>query len=451
MHNHVGNLVGAGSHTFIPQEISSMRKKIAFLCSCALAALSFLPAAQAQDTVKIGVLHSLSGTMAISETSLRDVVLMAADEINSAGGVKVGGKSYMISPVVVDPASNWPLFAEKAKQLIVQEKVAVTFGCWTSVSRKSALPVFEAKYSKDENPYGGGLLFYPVQYEGEEQSPNIFYTGASPNEQLIPAAEYMMSKDGGSKKKFYLLGTDYVFPRTANKVLKAYLKAKGVPDEDIAEEYTPFGHSDYQSIVAKVKDFAKNGDACVLSTINGDSNVPFYKEFANQGLTADKCPVMAFSVAEDELRSMETEKLVGHLAAWNYYQSIDTPENKKFVAAFKAYCKAKNLPGGENRVTDDPIEAAYFGVYVWKMAAEKADSFDISKVIPAVLGMEFDAPGGKKKMDPLNHHTWKPVLIGSIRADGQFDIISQTPLVHPDSFSTYLHTPEEIKKLTGAQ
>ncbi len=433
-----------------------MRKKLAFLCGCALAALSFISPfisiVRADDTVKIGVLHSLSGTMAISETSLRDVVLMASDEINAAGGIKVGGVAYKIDPVVVDPASNWPLFAEKAKQLIVQDKVAVTFGCWTSVSRKSALPVFEAKYTKDENPYGGGLLFYPVQYEGEEQSPNIFYTGASPNEQLIPAAEYMMSKDGGSKKKFYLLGTDYVFPRTANKVLKAFLKSKGVPDDSIAEEYTPFGHSDYQSIVGKLKDFAKDGDACVLSTINGDSNVPFYKEFANQGLTADKCPIMAFSVAEDELRSMETEKLVGHLAAWNYFQSIDTPENKKFVDDFKAYCKAKNLPGGDSRVTDDPMEAAYFGLYVWKAAVEKAGSFEIAKVIPCILGQKFSAPGGDKMMDPINHHTWKPVLIGSIRADGQFDIIWKTPgLVHPESFSSYLHSPDEISKLTGAK
>jgi urea transport system substrate-binding protein len=418
----------------------------------ALLALAALPLSAARaETVKIGVLHSLSGTMAISETSLRDVVLMATEEINAAGGVKVGGKSYTIEPVVVDPASNWPLFAEKAKQLIVNDKVAATFGCWTSVSRKSCLPVFEAKYTSEENPYGGGLLFYPVQYEGEEQSPNIFYTGASPNEQLIPAAEYMMGKEGGSKKKFYLLGTDYVFPRTANKVLRAFLKAKGVPDANIGEQYTPFGYSDYQTIVGQVKEFAKDGNACVLSTINGDSNVPFYKEFANQGLTSDKCPVMAFSVAEDELRSMETEKLVGHLAAWNYFQSQTNPENAKFVAAFKAYCKSHKLPGGDDRVTDDPIEAAYFGVYVWKNAVEKAGSFEISKVIPAVLGQKFDAPGGAKKMDELNHHTWKPVLIGSIRPDGQFDIISKTPLVHPDSFSTYLHSPAEIKTLTGAK
>ena len=421
-----------------------------FVAGCFVAVLALASTVRADDpkVVKIGVLHSLSGTMAISETSLRDVVLMAVEEINAKGGVL----GHKIQPVVVDPASNWPLFAEKAKQLIVQDKVAVTFGCWTSVSRKSVLPVFEAKYTSDENPYGGGLLFYPVQYEGEEQSHNIFYTGASPNEQLIPAAEYMMSKDGGSKKKFYLLGTDYVFPRTANKVLKAFLLAKGVPEANIAEEYTPFGHSDYQTIVGKIKDFAKDGDACVLSTINGDSNVPFYKEFANQGLTADKCAIMAFSVAEDELRSMETEKLVGHLAAWNYYQSIDTPANKEFVAKFKAYCASHKLPGGDGRVTDDPIEAAYFGVYTWKAAVEKAGSFDIEKVIPAVAGLEFEAPGGAKKMDPINHHTWKPVLIGSIRADGQFDIIWKTPgLVHPDSFSTYLHSPEEIKTLTGAK
>jgi len=428
-------------------------KKMHFFASSLITAIMLLaPSARAQDnTVKVGVLHSLTGTMAISETSLRDVVLMAVDEINAAGGVKVGGKGYLIEPVVVDPASNWPLFAEKAKQLIVQEKVAVTFGCWTSVSRKSVLPVYEAKYGKNENPYGGGLLFYPVQYEGEEQSYNVFYTGASPNQQLIPAADYMMSADGGAKKKFYLLGTDYVFPRTANKVLKAYLKSKGVPEANIAEEYTPFSHSDYQTIVGKIKAFAKDGDACVLSTINGDSNVPFYTEFANQGLTADTCPIMAFSVAEDELRSMQTEKLVGHLAAWNYYQAQDLPGNKKFVETFKKYCAANNLPGGSNRVTDDPIEAAYFGVYVWKNAVEKAGTFDIHKVIPKVLGMEFDAPGGKKKMHAVNHHTYKPVLIGSIRADGQFDIISQTELVEPDSFSKYLHTPEEIAKLTGVK
>ncbi len=383
-------------------------------------------AARAQETVKIGVLHSLTGTMAISETSLKDVVLMAADEINAAGGVM--GKK--IVPVVVDPASNWDLFAEKAKQLITQDKVAVTFGCWTSVSRKSVLPVFESN---------NALLFYPVQYEGEEQSLNVFYTAASPNQQLVPAAEYMMSEEGGGYKKFYLLGTDYVFPRTANKVLKAFLISKGVPEANIMEEYTPFHHQDYQTIVGKIKKFAAGGKACVLSTINGDSNVPFYKEFANQGLTSADCPIMAFSVAEDELRAMDVPPLVGHLAAWNYYMSVDNPGNKKFVADFKAFCEKNKLPGGKDRVTDDPIEAAYFGVYVWKAAVEKAKSFDVDKVRAAVYGMEFDAPGGKKSMDPKNQHTLKPVYIGEILKDGQFKIVWQSKgLVKPDSYSAYL-------------
>ncbi|MGL1933502.1 MAG: urea ABC transporter substrate-binding protein [Fibrobacterales bacterium] len=373
--------------------------------------------------VKIGILHSLTGTMAISETSLKDVVEMAVEEINAKGGVL----GHTIKPVAVDPASNWDLFAEKAKELILKEKVAATFGCWTSVSRKSVLPVYEANKS---------LLFYPVQYEGVEESPYIYYTGATPNQQLIPAAEYMMSKAGGSKKKFYLLGTDYVFPRTANKVLKLFLKSKGVADENIIEVYTPFGHADYQTIVAEIKKFGKDGDAVVLSTINGDSNVPFYKEFANQGLTSEFCPIMAFSVAEDELRAMETQYLAGHLAAWNYYQSVNTPENNAFVKAFKAYCKKKGLPGGEARVTDDPIEAAYFGVYAWAKAVEKAGSFDVEKVKAALSGLEFPAPGGPKKIHATNHHTYKPVLIGEIRADGQFDVVWQTPgLVEPNPFA----------------
>ncbi len=390
-------------------------------------AVTTLGVARAEDEpVKIGILHSLSGTMAISETSLKDVVLMAVDEINAKGGVL--GKQ--IKPVVVDPASNWDLFAEKAKQLINQDKVAVTFGCWTSVSRKSVLPVFESN---------NALLFYPVQYEGEEQSLNVFYTAASPNQQLVPAAEYMMSEDGGSYKKFYLLGTDYVFPRTANKVLKAFLKSKGVPDENVLEEYTPFHHQDYQTIVGKIKAFAKGGKACVLSTINGDSNVPFYKEFANQGLTSADCPIMAFSVAEDELRAMDVPPLVGHLACWNYYMSIDTPENKAFVEAFKAFCAKNNLPGGKDRVTDDPIEAAYYGVYVWKAACEKAKSFEVDKVRAAVYGLEFDAPGGKKKMDDKNQHTLKPVYVGEILKDGQFKIVWKSKgLVKPDSYSSYL-------------
>jgi urea transport system substrate-binding protein len=385
--------------------------------------------------VKIGVLHSLSGTMAISETSLKDVVQMAVEEINADGGVM--GKQ--IKPVVVDPASDWDLFAEKAKDLIVKEKVAVVFGCWTSVSRKSVLPVFEENNS---------LLFYPVQYEGEEQSLNVFYTAASPNQQLVPAAEYMMEEIGS--KKFYLLGTDYVFPRTANKVLKAFLKTKGVPDENIVEEYTPFHHQDYQTIVGKIKTFAAGGDACVLSTINGDSNVPFYKEFANQGLTSDDCPIMAFSVAEDELRAMDVPPLVGHLASWNYFQSIKTRENKKFVKNFKAFCERNNLPGGSDRVTDDPIEAAYFGVYVWKAAVEKAKSFDVDKVREAVYGLEFDAPGGKKMMHANNQHTLKPVYVGEIMKNGQFKIIYKSDgLVSPDSYSAYLHPDGNFPAPTG--
>ena len=381
-------------------------------------------------TIKIGVLHSLSGTMAISEASLKDAVELAVEEINAAGGVL----GRQVETVVVDPASDWDLFAEKAKDLIQTEEVVVTFGCWTSVSRKSVLPVFE------EN---NALLFYPVQYEGEEQSLNVFYTAATPNQQLIPAAEYMRGEDGGSCKKFYLLGTDYVFPRTANKVLKAYLKSEGVPDENIIEEYTPFHHQDYQTIVGKIKEFAASGDACVLSTINGDSNVPFYKEFANQGLTSTDCPIMAFSVAEDELRAMDVPPLVGHLAAWNYYQSIDTPENNKFVEAFKAKF-------GEDRVTDDPIEAAYFGVYVWAAAVEKAQSLAVDDVREAVYGLEFDAPGGKKQMHASNQHTLKAVYIGEIREDGQFDIVNSSEgLVSPDSYSAYLWPDGDFPAPTG--
>lgn len=416
-------------------------KRRPFLRVAAAAALA-LPlvgafSAQADDhagePVKVGVLHSLSGTMAISETSLRDVVQMAIEEINAAGGVTVGGKSHPIEAVVVDPASNWPLFAEKAKELIDQD-VAAIFGCWTSVSRKSVLPVIEE---------ANALLFYPVQYEGEEQSLNVFYTASSPNQQLVPAAQYAIDELGA--EKFYLLGTDYVFPRTANRVLKAFLLKEGVPEENIVEEYTPFHHQDYQTIVSKIKQFGASGDAVVLSTINGDSNVPFYTEFANQGLSSSDVPIIAFSVSEDELRSMDTSKLVGHFSAWNYFQSIDTPENKKFVEAFKAFCERNNLPGGSDRVTADPIEAAYYGVYVWKMAAEKANSFDVDKVREAVYGMEFNAPGGPKKMHESNQHTWKPVYIGEIRADGQFDIVWESDgLVEPDSYSSLLHTPEEL-------
>lgn len=381
-----------------------------------------------ENTVEIGILHSLSGTMAISEVSLKDVLLMGIDEINAQGGV-LGKK---IVPKIVDPASDWDLFAEKAKELLSKDKVSAVFGCWTSVSRKSVLPVFE-EYK--------GLLFYPVQYEGQECSPNIIYTGATPNQQLIPAAEYLMSEEGGSYKKFYLLGTDYVFPRTANTILKNFLLASGVPAANIIEEYTPFHHQDYQTIVSKIKRFAASGDACVLSTINGDSNVPFYKEFANQGLSAAACPIMAFSVAEDELRAMDTEYLTGHLAAWNYYQSISTPSNDKFVESFKTYCKNNNLPGGNSRVTDDPICWSYTGLYLWKNAVEKAGSFDIDKVIAALSGLEIESPCGLVKMHESNHHLAKPAIIGEIKADGQFDIISCTEtLTVPEPFSQFALT-----------
>jgi len=388
------------------------------LVTTALAAVGFhtLPA-QAADTIKVGVLHSLSGTMAISETVLKDTVLMAIDEINAKGGVL--GK--MLEPVVVDPASNWPLFAEKARQLISTNKVAVTFGCWTSVSRKSVLPVYEELNS---------LLFYPVQYEGEELSKNVFYTGAAPNQQAIPALEYLMSKDGGAARRFVLLGTDYVYPRTTNKILRAFLHSKGVADADIMEDYTPFGHSDYQSIIAKIKKFAAEGKkTAVVSTINGDSNVPFYKELGNQGLKATDVPVVAFSVGEEELRGVDAKPLVGHLAAWNYFMSIKSPANAEFIKKWSAYAKAKNIPGHKDKpLTNDPMEATYIGIMMWKAAVEKAKSTDTDKVIAAMAGQTFKAPSGiTSTMDAKNHHLHKSVFIGEIKADGQFNVVWKTP------------------------
>jgi urea transport system substrate-binding protein len=367
-----------------------------------------------QKTVKVGILHSLSGTMAISETVLKDTALMAIDEINAKGGVM----GYKIEPVVVDPASNWPLFAEKARQLLTQDKVAVVFGCWTSVSRKSVLPVFEEL---------NGLLFYPVQYEGEEISKNVFYTGAAPNQQAIPAVEYLMSKEGGAAKRWVLLGTDYVYPRTTNKILRAFLKSKGVADKDIDEKYTPFGHADYQTIVADVKKFAAGGKTAVVSTINGDSNVPFYKELGNQGLKATDVPVVAFSVGEEELRGVDTKPLVGHLAAWNYFMSLKNAENDEWKKKWAAYTKAKKLPYADKPLTNDPMEAAYIGVYMWKQAAEKAKSFDVDKVRTATYGQTFKAPSGiVSKMDDKNHHLHKAVFIGEVKADGQFNVVWQT-------------------------
>ena len=399
-----------------------------------LAGLSALPA-HAQDTIKVGILHSLSGTMAISETVLKDTVLMAIDEINAKGGV-LGKK---LEPVVVDPASNWPLFAEKAKQLITQDKVAVVFGCWTSVSRKSVLPVVEEM---------NGLLFYPVQYEGEELSKNVFYTGAAPNQQAIPAVDYLMSKDGGGAKRWVLLGTDYVYPRTTNKILRAFLKTKGVADADIMEEYTPFGHSDYQTIIAKIKKFASEGKkTAVVSTINGDSNVPFYKELGNAGLKATDVPVVAFSVGEEELRGVDTKPLVGHLAAWNYFQSLKNPENEKFVKMYREWAKKQKLPNADKVVTNDPMEAHYIGFNLWVKAVEKAQSTDVNKVLKAIVGLETpNLTGGMAKVLP-NHHITKPVLIGEIQADGQFQVVWETPSVVPgEAWSHYL---PESKDLIG--
>lgn len=322
-----------------------------------------------------------------------------------------------IEPVVVDPASNWPLFAEKARQLLTQDKVATVFGCWTSVSRKSVLPVFEEL---------NGLLFYPVQYEGEEMSKNVFYTGAAPNQQAIPAVEYLMSKEGGEAKRFFLLGTDYVYPRTTNKILRAFLHSKGVKDADIAEVYTPFGHSDYQTIVNDIKKFSQGGKTTVVSTINGDSNVPFYKELGNQGLKASDVPVVAFSVGEEELRGIDTKPLLGHLAAWNYFMSLKNPVNDAFKKEWFAYVQEKNLPGGDKRVTNDPMEATYVGIHMWKQAVEKAGSTDVDKVIEAMYGQKFKAPSGfELEMDP-NHHLHKPVMIGEIKTDGQFSVVWKT-------------------------
>ncbi len=396
-----------------------------FLSIAAAASAAVLPLAQAEETVKVGVLHSLSGTMAISETSLRDVLLFTFDEINASGGVM--GK--MIEPVVVDGASNWPLFAEKAKQLLDQDKVAVTFGCWTSVSRKSVLPVFEEK---------NGLLFYPVQYEGEEMSPNIFYTAEAVNQQATPAVDYMLEE---GKKKFYLLGTDYVYPQTTNLVLLEYLLSKGVPIENIgggftkdadgkvmsAGKYTPFGHTDYQQIISEIKQFAASGDACVISTLNGDTNVPFFKEYAAAGLDAETCPVVSFSVSEDEFRGLPASQLVGQLGCWTYFQSIKSEANEKFVEDFMTWLEKSEVPGivKEDRVTCSPMVLSYVGVYLWKAAVEKAGSFEPEKVMAELKkGIEFDGPGGTVKSQE-NHHLTKNVFIGETKANGQFKILKE--------------------------
>ena len=379
------------------------------------------------ETIKVGILHSLSGTMAISETSLKDTALMTINEINAAGGVL--GKQ--LEPVVVDPASDWPLFAEKARQLLTQNKVDVIFGAWTSVSRKSVLPVVEEL---------NGLMFYPVQYEGQEQSKNIFYTGAAPNQQAIPAVEYLMSEEGGGAKRFVLLGTDYVYPRTTNQILRAFLKSKGVAEADIMEEYTPFSHSNYQTIVGNIKKFSAGKKTAVISTINGDSNVPFYRELGNQGIKASDIPVMAFSVGEEELRGIDTKPLEGHLAAWNYFMSVKNPTNSEFIKSYKQFAVDFKLPNADKVVTNDPMEATYVGIHMWKQAVEKAGSTEVDKVREAMKGQTFTAPSGYTlKMDEENHHLWKPVMIGQIRGDGQFDVVYKTPeVIRAENWSPFI-------------
>ena len=377
------------------------------------------------DTIKVGVLHSLSGTMAISETTLKDTVLMMIDRQNEAGGL-LGKK---LEAVVVDPASDWPLFAEKARELLEKQQVDVVFGCWTSVSRKSVLPVFEEL---------NGLLFYPVQYEGEESSKNVFYTGAAPNQQAIPAVDYLMNDI--EVKRWVLAGTDYVYPRTTNKILEAYLKANGVADEDIMINYTPFGHSDWQTIVSDIKKFGSAGKkTAVVSTVNGDANVPFYKELGNQGVSAEDIPVVAFSLGEEELSGFDTGPLVGHLAAWNYFMSVDAEINDEFIDAWIEFID------DDDRVTNDPMEAHYIGFKMWVEAVNKAGTTDATAVQDAIIGVTVpNLSGGMATMMP-NHHITKPVLIGEIQADGQFDIVWETPgTVVGDAWTDHLEGSRDI-------
>ncbi|MDO9163585.1 MAG: urea ABC transporter substrate-binding protein [Methylococcaceae bacterium] len=407
------------------KKLTHSLRKIALSSALSSLLLASASSVMAEDTIKVGVLHSLSGTMAISETTLKDTMLMLIDEQNKKGGL-LGKK---LEAVVVDPASNWPLFAEKARELLTKDKVASIFGCWTSVSRKSVLPVIEEL---------NGLLFYPVQYEGEESSKNVFYTGAAPNQQAIPAVDYLMNDL--KVKRWVLAGTDYVYPRTTNKILEAYLKSKGVAAKDIMINYTPFGHSDWQSIVADIKKFGSAGKkTSVVSTINGDANIPFYKELGNQGISAENIPVLAFSVGEEELSGIDTKPLVGHLAAWNYFMSVDTTKNAAFIQQWHDYIK------NPKRVTNDPMEAHYIGFNMWVKAVEKAGTTDPDAVQKAIIGVEFpNLTGGTSKMLP-NHHISKPVLIGEIQDNGQFLTVWQTnKLIDGDAWSDFLPESKPI-------
>ncbi|PZT55421.1 urea ABC transporter substrate-binding protein [Paenibacillus silvae] len=364
-------------------------------------------AAGTSNTIKVGILHSLSGTMAISEVSVKDAEMLAIEEINAAGGVL----GRQIEPVIEDGASDWPTFAEKAGKLLQQDKVAAVFGGWTSASRKAMLPVFEQN---------NGLLFYPVQYEGLESSPNIFYTGATTNQQIVPSVTWLLENRG---KTFYLLGSDYVFPRTANQVIKAQLAAEG--GEVVGEEYTPLGHTDYSTIISKIK--AAKPDI-VYNTLNGDSNVAFFKQLKDAGITPDQITTLSVSVAEEEIRGIGADVLKGHLASWNYYQTTETPENKDFVAKYKEKY-------GADRVTADPIEAGYVAVYLWKAAVEKAGSTEVEKVKEAAKGLELDAPEGKVTVDGENQHIYKTVRIGEVQEDGQFkELWNSGSPVKPDPY-----------------
>jgi urea transport system substrate-binding protein len=402
------------------------RRKVLAGALMASVAMPAIRAFAAGDTIKVGILHSLSGTMAISETTLKDAMLMLIEAQNAKGGL-LGKK---LEPVVVDPASNWPLFAEKARELISVDKVAAVFGCWTSVSRKSVLPVF-----KELN----NLLFYPVQFEGEESERNVFYTGAAPNQQAIPAVDYLMSEDGGSVKRWVLEGTDYVYPRTTNKILEAYLKAKGVAAEDIMINYTPFSFSDWQTEVSAIKAFGSAGKkTAVVSTINGDANVPFYKELGNQGIKAEDIPVVAFSVGEEELSGMDTTPLVGHLAAWNYFMSVDTDINHEFIDAWHKFIK------DDKRVTNDPMEAHFIGFNMWVKAVEAAGTTDPDAVIDSIVGVSVPNLTGGTSTMMANHYITKPVLIGEIQDDGQFDVVASTPSVQGDSWSNFLPGSKDL-------
>src|SRR5271163_4362569 len=392
----------------------------AAVAAAVIAGAPMAATAQSGGTIKIGVLHSLSGTMAISETTLKDTILMMVDDVNKKGGL-LGKK---VEAVVVDPASNWPLFAEKARELISKDKVAAVFGCWTSVSRKSVLPVFEEL---------NGLLFYPLEYEGEEASYNIFYGSSVPDNKAVPAVEYLMSKEGGEAKRFVLEGTDYVYPRTSNKIIRAFLKTKGVKDEDIMENYTPFGFSDWQTEVAAIKKFGSSGKkTAVVSTVNGDANVPFYKELGNQGVKATDIPVIAFSVGEEELAGVDTKPLVGHLAAWSYFESVDSPENKVFIKKWHDYTK------DPKRVTNDPMESAYILFHMWVQAVRQTGTTDVDAVRQAMIGQKFKSPSGVEVTMLPNHHMAKPVMIGEIQADGQFDIVYKSDPLPPRAWSPYV-------------